>query len=323
MLALAGAVMFCGLLTGVIGLAGPWLQDIPHLEDAGPDWYYWQLTERSFWARASAWGGYGLHQLSLWALIFLAQRQRPRWSTQLHRFNWWALGLNGGFATLHVVQTHLFYDGLAPDVSVDSSQNSVIAMLVMVLLMENKRRGLLWGKPLPGMEGAGAFVRRYHGYYFAWAITYTFWFHPTEATSGHLWGFFYTFLLFVQGSLFFTRVHTNRFWTVSLEVIVLVHGTMVAWQLGQEQWTMFGFGFSGLFVLTQMHGLGLSRGARWFVAAVYVLTVVVTYSNLGFTRVHEIIRIPLGELVLTAIMGLIIGGVLRAVRQLRPPTSHA
>ncbi len=32
------------------------------------------------------------------------------------------------------------------------------------------------------------FVRRNHGYIFAWATIYTFWYHPMENTNGHLIG---------------------------------------------------------------------------------------------------------------------------------------
>ena len=82
-----------------------------------------------------------------------------------------------------------------------------------------------------------------------------------ETTAGHLIGLFYMFLLLLQGSLFMTRAHTNRWWTVSLELLVAVHGTLVAVMNSGPggQWPMFLFGFLGVFVLTQMHGLGLGR----------------------------------------------------------------
>ena len=53
-------------------------------------------------------------------------------------------------------------------------------------------------------------MRKYHGYVFAWATVYTFWYHPMENTAGHLIGFFYMFLLLLQGSLFLTRIHINK-----------------------------------------------------------------------------------------------------------------
>ena len=45
-----------------------------------------------------------------------------------------ALGANVFFIVLHFVQTHLWYDGLAQDVSILSSQGSVIVLLVFVLM---------------------------------------------------------------------------------------------------------------------------------------------------------------------------------------------
>lgn len=44
------------------------------------------------------------------------------------------------------------------------------------------------------------FLKRYHGYYFSWAILYTFWYYPLELTMGHLLGVFYLFALLMIGS---------------------------------------------------------------------------------------------------------------------------
>ena len=118
-------------------------------------------------------------------------------------------------------------------------------MLVMVLMMENSRRGLFLGKRAPLGRDAVRVARKAHPYVFAWATVYTFWYHPTENTAGHLVGFFYMFLLFLQGSLFHTRVHVHRWWTLTLEVLVLFHGTMVAVLQGNDLWPMFAFGFGG------------------------------------------------------------------------------
>ena len=121
------------------------------------------------------------------------------------------------------------------------------------------------------LDEPGRFLRRYHGYYFAWAIIYTFWFHPIEDNMGHLLGTFYTLMILLQGSLFFTRFHTNRWWTLLLEVFVLVHGAVVAYMTQDAGvWRMFLFGFFGLLVITQMHGVGLSVKARGAVVATYL-----------------------------------------------------
>lgn len=305
------------VLTGAIWALGGRLQSVPHLPDAGPSWYYWKLPEPTTWARATAWGFYVLHQVALWGAIYYAQTRVRRYATGLHPVNWVALGINAVFAVLHIVQTHLWYDGLAQDVSIWSSQGSVILMLVMILIMENRRRGLFFGRKVPLPERAMRFVREYHGYVFAWATVYTFWYHPTEATSGHLIGFLYMFLLFLQGSLFWTRVHINRWWTLVMEVAVLVHGTLVAVMQGNGLWPMFAFGFGGIFVITQMYGLGLSPLVEGQFIALYIGGALAVYSQLGWARLNEIVRIPLIEYVLVFALAWLIGGALWLVRKLQ------
>jgi hypothetical protein len=307
LLALWGGILFSLAFSALIWWAGQRLATVPHLPDTGPSWYYWKLPEATFWSRFTAWTFYLLHQFTIWGLIFFAQSRRARYTTGLHRFNIAALAANAAFILLHFAQTHFWYDGLAQDVSIWSSQGSVIVLLVWILLMENNRRGMFFGKRLPIRQQIIRFARKYHGYFFAWATIYTFWYHPMEGTSGHLIGFFYMFLLLLQGSLFFTRIHTNRWWTVSQEVIVLAHGALVAIMQGNNMWRMFGFGFGGIFVITQMHGLGLSRRVRWLILALYIAAALVAYGLYDITMVHQIFWIPsieyLGVLLLAGVFG--------------------
>ena len=285
--------------------AGRRLDAVRLLPDQGPSWYYWKLPEPTFWTRATAWGFYTLHQLSFWGLIYYAQNRVAKYSRRLHQVNVWALGVNAFFVLLHFLQTQIWYDGLAQDVSIWSSQASVVLLLVWVLLMENQRRGLFFGKKVPISKEISRFARKYHGYYFAWAIVYTFWYHPMVSTSGHLWGFFYMFLLLLQGSLFFTRVHLNRWWTFVQEALVLLHGTLVAVMQGNDLWPMFAFGFGGILVITQLFGLGLKRWQRWLVLGVYIGAVLWVYSDRGWGMLNEIIRIPVIEyLLVLALAGL-------------------
>ena len=305
------------LLTAAIWGLGRRLESVPHLPDTGASWYYWRLPEPTVWGRATAWGLYALHQVALWGAIYYAQTRAKRYQAGLHAVNYAALGINGFFILLHLLQTHLWYDGLAQDVSIWSSQGSVILMLVMILIMENPRRGLVWGKKVPLPELAVRFVRKYHGYAFAWATVYTFWYHPTEATSGHLIGFLYMFLLFLQGSLFFTHLHLNRWWTLALEVIVLFHGSLVAVMQGNGLWPMFAFGFGGVFVITQMHGLGLPLLVRVGFLALYCLAALVVYGQLGWARLNEIVRIPVIEYVAVFALAWLLTGILGIVRRFR------
>lgn len=281
---------------------------VPHLPDAGPAWYYWKLAQPTVLSRVVVWSLYAAHQLVSFGLIFYAQRVRPPYVSGLHRFNVLALAVNALFALLHLLQTHLTYDGLAQDVHVFSSLGSVAVLLIWVLLIESPRRGLLFGWKPQVLSGPIAdFARRTHGYYFSWAIVYTFWFHPAEATRGHLMGFFYLLLVLLQGSLFFTRVHVNRWWTLALELLVLVHGTVVAIDQGNGLWPMFLLGFAAIFVVSQMHGLSWSVGVRVGVGLAWLAGVVLLYARTP-ARLNEVVRIPfidyLGVAVLTALFAL-------------------
>ena len=313
--ALWGGIVFSLAFSGLIWWAGGRLDRIPLLPDQGAAWYYWKLPNPTFWSQATAWGGYLLHQFGFWALILYAQRKGLRYTGGLHRVNLAALALNAGFIGLHFIQTHIWYDGIAQDVSVFSSQASVVVLLIWVLLMENSRRGLFFGTKAPISKQIIQFARKYHGYYFAWATVYTFWFHPMVATSGHIIGFFYMFLLLLQGSLFFTRIHLNRWWNVSLEVLVAVHGALVAVMNANNLWPMFFFGFSGIFVITQMHGLGLARPLRIGIFSLYAAAALWVYSGRGLANIHQITWIPVIEYLGVFILAGLFGGGLWLARR--------
>ncbi|MEU4427789.1 hypothetical protein AB0F81_44805 [Actinoplanes sp. NPDC024001] len=305
--ALVWGVPAVALLTGLVWWLGQGL-DVTLRPDQGASWYYWKLPDPTVWTRLSAWFGYAAHQIVSWGLIWWAQTHARRWTPGLKRINVVALAANLGFVGLHALQTRVFYDGLAQDVSIFSSQGSVVLLLVVVLLMENRRRGLVAGKRAPIPAAVGDFARRYHGYLFSWAVIYTFWYHPMEGTSGHLIGFFYIFLLLLQSSLMFTTAHTNRWWTVSLELLVAVHGTLVAvMNSGPDgAWPKFLFGFLAVFVITQMHGLGLSVGTRWLLFAGYLAALVAVYSGRGLATIHEVLRVPMAEYLVLAVLVLLL-----------------
>ena len=322
-LALWGGIAFSIAFTALIWWAGQRLESLKLLPDQGVAWYYWKLPEPTFWTRLTSWGFYALHQITLWVLIFYAQTRVKKYSKGLHPVNLWALGANAFFILLHFVQTHIWYDGIAQDVSIFSSQGSVILMLVAILLMETPRRGLFWGKKVPLGKRVMSFVRKYHGYVFAWATVYTFWYHPMVNTSGHLIGFFYMFLLLLQGSLFLTRIHVNKYWMVVQEATVAIHGTLVAVMQGNGIWPMFAFGFAGIFILTQMHGLGLKPWLKWTFTGLYIAGAVLVYSSRGLVQLNEIVRIPLIEYLLVFVLaGLVALGIWIADRLRKQPAAE-
>jgi hypothetical protein len=298
----AGRALWLAVLVGltvtlVIAASDWWLPRPELLPDTGSSWYRWQLPERSALVMVVVWVLYAIHQIGFWALIWYGQRRVARYTDSLHRVNVLALAWNALFVVVHFGQTHFGYDGLAQDVPIWTSQWSVIVLLVWILLMENDRRGLFfgWRAPTPGGIGVRAWARKYHGYYFAWAAVYTFWFHPMETTPGHLIGFLYMFLILVQGSMFLTRAHVNRNWTIVIEVMVLVHGTLVAISSPKQLWFQFAWGFGAIFVVTQMHGLGLPRWSKWTIGLGYVASVAGLVALLGTERLAQLPRVPIAE----------------------------
>ena len=289
-------LMFCAAAMGLIMAFGPYSDPSMFVPDKGNWWYYWQLRDATVITRLSAWIPYTAHIVSIWFLIYHAKQAKPRYVFGLHSFNIWALGINAFFILLHIAQTKYFYDGLAQDVHEATSMGSVTLMLFLILVMENNRRGLFFGKKVGFMTGVGDTLRRYHGYYISWAIIYTFWYHPVETTAGHLAGFAYMFLLLLQSSLFFTRFHVNRVWTMILETIFVVHGALVAAFIlspGQDEiWSQFLFGGMAIFLITQMHGLGLGARGKLLVAAP-ILAVMVGFYALNPGLVANLGGLPL------------------------------
>jgi len=270
--------------------------------------YPWRLTAPDSMARLTAWLGYALHSVLAWWIIYRAQQQRPKYQDGLRWFNLSMLAVHGSFAALHLLQSRLFYDGLAQDVPELTAQGSVALMLILILIIENPRRGLIFGKKAAFKERFTRIVRKYHGYVFTWATVYTFWYHPTEGTWGHLLGFFYMFMLFAQSTFIFNRAHLNRWWTFSLEAFVLLHGVVVAVFQGNNLWPMFAFGFGAMIFLTQLHGLGLSRWIRWLMTAGFALLVLTVYAAMGrLGALNEVIRIPVLEY---AVVGILYVGYL-------------
>ena len=285
------ALLATVLLTALIAALGPLLSNVPHLPDRGASWYFWKLPSPTFWSRFTAWGFYALHQASVWLLVALSMRKAEK-SRGLSRITIAFFLVNLLFILVHVLQTHLWYDGLAQDVPIWSSQYSVIVMLIIMLVLLNPRRGLILGKKFPLTAGGLAFANRWHGLYISWALVYTYWFHPTEGSIGFVFGFFYMFLLLTQLSLARTKIHYLLPWVTTLEFTVGLHGPIIAIQNGYASWPMFAAGFFFMTAFTQQYSFKLPAWGRGAVFAVYGAGVLVMYWFRGYGRLYEILFIP-------------------------------
>jgi hypothetical protein len=189
--------------------------------------------------------------------------------------------------------------------------------------MKNRWRGLFFGRKAPLPKDGVRLTSVTHSYYIAWAVTYTFWFHPVVNEWAHVIGFFYMFLLFIQLSLARTRAHLDKYWTLALEVIVLVHGASVAFfTQGSMIWTMFFTGFLTIFIVTQIYGLGLGKWTIRGASVAYLLLTLGLYtfypsgsfSLERLSQIYQVTFIPVTEYVLV----FVVAGALWAVSLLPP-----
>lgn len=315
---LLGALVAAALFCLAIAALSPRLAAFAKPADQGSWWYYWQLAEPTAWTRLSAWALYILHQAFVWwiAARMLKEGGHPDSVSAANRIALWG---NLVFMGLHLAQTHLFYDGLAQDVPVWSSQWSVIIMLVIMIYLLIPRRGILLGVRMPVGQRLYRWVRRYHGFYISWALVYTFWFHPMEGDYGLLTGFFYMFLLFIQLSFAGTRLHTAIGWLTALELTVGIHGPAISLQkhlaegggsIFADTWPMFFFGFVAVFVFTGQFGFKLGKPARAAIFAAYAGLAALVYAFRGYGRLFEISFIPvalIGGAAMLAVLGNLIG----------------
>jgi hypothetical protein len=315
-------VLFSGAIQGIGALRGwnsPTFTDndprfIPKPKMIGA-YYFWQLRPEqvTFWSIFSYWTLFGIHQLFVWSVMYMAQLYKKPYTNNLNWFNFSLLIGNFLFHCLHLAQTHFFYDGLAKDTPESTSQSAVIMMLVLIIAMEYKDRGILFGWPSNKPNKVTWYlrlgdvymklIRKYHGYAFSWAAIYTFWYHPMESTVGHVMGFMYTSMMMLQGSLIFTNAHKNRVWTTTIEVFVIVHSGVVAVQTrGNAIWPMFVFGFAMVFFFNQIYAFefweNINYAYRLLPPIFYLVPTACAYLFLPdsqgriLIRMNEIIRIP-------------------------------
>ena len=172
----------------------------------------------------------------------LVPKLQEKYSSYLNWYNYAIFTVNVTAYFVHLVLTHTIYDGLASDVSIWSSQSSVLFLTFVIFIYRIPLRGLIFGitfnewmdgkycRKVLNLKNLLFALKKYHAYMFIWAIVYTFWYHPMEPLFGHLTGFSFIFLIFVQASLIYTNLHKNIPWTVFLECYFVFHSSTVAIQ---------------------------------------------------------------------------------------------
>ena len=95
--------------------------------------------------------------------------------------------------------------------------------------------------------------------------------------------------------------------------MVMVHGVVVAFMNVDGMWHMFGFGLGGVFVVTQVFGLGLKRAVCWTVVGLYVGIVLAFYSQWGWQDFPRVFRILGGYYIALPLLAAVIWLLARMV----------
>ncbi len=301
------------LLVLLIYILDPILSDVILLPDKGPSWYYWKLPNRDNITMVIVWFLFIIHLLGN---FFLIKKRMAKKEKKFIKENIQLLIFNFVFIILHFIQTIFFYDGLAQDVPIFSSQYSVILILVTLILMQINQRGIFFSFKINVPPKAMKLLYSIHGVLFTFAIVYTFWFHPIVFTIGHAIGFLYIFLLFIQIIFIKTKIHYNKYWILILEVLVAFHGASVAYFVqNSDIWPMFLFGFLFIFIATQIYSLNINKKIILFIQLLYFLIVFIFYYNFNIKLIHQILWIPIIEYLHVLILLIILKLIYKNTRQ--------
>lgn len=287
------SIIISFLLCLLIMLVGPYTSDVYLLPDQGAAWYYWKLPHRYINTMIIVWVLFFVH---LFGNYYLIKKRLKETGNKFTKNNLYLLVFNFIFIILHLLETVFLYDGLAQDMPIFTSQYSVILVLIVILVMESTRRGIFFGYKVALPKTSLKWLYATHGFLFVLAIIYTFWFHPMIFTVGHIFGFFYIFLLMIQFSFIKTKIHYNSRFIVFLEILVAFHAVSVAVVLQNSAiWSMFGFGFLFIFFATQIYGLGLSKIMRRCFQGLFLIVIILFYWQNGFESIHQVLWIPIIE----------------------------
>ena len=76
----------------------------------------------------------------------------------------------------------------------------------------------------------------------------------------------------------------------------------------------FAFGFGGVFVITQMHGLKIPKWVRWSILGTYLGLALIVYGARDITMIHQIAWIPIIDYLAVFILAGILGLILMVIK---------
>ena len=196
---------------------------------------------------------------------------------------------------LHLLQTHLKYDGIAQDAAELCPIIATVLSLVVLAMMQQTERGLVFGYRLEGETFIALtnIARRFHPYIVGWDVVFTFWYHPMEGGWHHSPGFFSLFCILIQGCLLFTTAHLNPVWRVALELMGFPHAIYVEYSHSERcRWKMFLTGVLITPLVVHFHIFKLSVATTTALLIGYFSLVLFLYRNMPWNRWSEPLHFP-------------------------------
>ncbi len=261
----------------------------------GPFDYLWKLAYRNNTHMQVIYIAAFVHYVGNAILIMLRRRDTVFKKVEFTTYNIMLLTFNLIMILSHIILSIKYFDMLAQDYPSYTAQATVVLMLIILLLIQNSKRGFIFGYKLKNTRALNV-LYKIHGPIFLFALVYTLWYHPFVATLGHLFGFMYMYLLFIQISFTHTKIHYDTRWVGLLEAFVLIHGFAVAYFISETNLVaMFVFGFGVMITSTIIYSFSKNKAGNIAIFVLLLVIAIVYYQTVGISRINEIVRIPVIE----------------------------
>lgn len=93
-----------------------------------------------------SWLLFAPHLIANWWVIYLAQKENPKYQVEWRWFNWWTLYINAFFILAKIITNFYTYNGLATQLPLWFGEGTVLNILFIILAMYVPVRGMCCGR---------------------------------------------------------------------------------------------------------------------------------------------------------------------------------
>ena len=174
------------------------------------------------------WSLYISHQVFHWSMLYYAQNYLKQSSRKIHPFHYWMAGMNLVFVLLHLIQTHVTYDGLVCSHLIHDHSLLWILWFILALsihIVESDRRGFFLCYSFFHSPKLVKFAKKTLWLLFSAVILFNFWNYPLDVNHNSGLVVQVLELFFIAYScLARTSFHENKYWLLWLEISAMQFG---------------------------------------------------------------------------------------------------